>query len=96
MAHETFTRLREKLAAVSGELPINSQWEHFKTHGRYRITGHVILEASSDVAVLYCPLAAQDVIFARSAQQWQEEILVDGVPTLRFRQAYPDDLQVRE
>ena len=87
MIHESNSILRESLVVASNELPVNSEWRHFRTLERYLITGHVILEASDEVGIVYVCRDGDFVPMVRPAREWCEDVITAGVIVPRFTSA---------
>ena len=83
--------LEEELAEAATLVPVGAHYVHYKhpdDKHRYAIVGHVILEATDEVAVLYQALyIKQQIVFCRALQIWQETVEWEGKTVPRFARA---------
>lgn len=62
-----------------------SLWRHFKTGDDYVVAGAAIAESTQEPLVIYRPVDAAGVHFARPLAEWEESVDVNGQAVPRFR-----------
>ena len=91
--HKSEEQLAKELADAAQQVPVGTFYAHYKHpdwEHRYEIKGHVILEASDEVAVLYKSLyMKQEVVFARALSVFQETVEWEGETVPRFIRLEP-------
>ncbi len=81
---------------MAAKLPLKSEWRHYRTYETYAITGHAIIEATDQVAVLYICRDGDFIPMIRPANEWLEEVTTAGVIVPRFTPTVtPDGLRER-
>ncbi|HSX43295.1 MAG TPA: DUF1653 domain-containing protein [Candidatus Saccharimonadales bacterium] len=73
-----------RLAKAKEFIPQGSKWRHYKGD-EYAVIDLVLYEASSEVGVVYKPLANPIVTFVRPLVEWQDVLEHDGARVYRFR-----------
>ena len=84
MAHFTHEQLRERIGIVGQQVELGARYRHSKTGGEYFIKEFVIIEATEEIGVAYCPVGSEDIIWIRSVENFTEEIEIDGKKVPRF------------
>ena len=85
MAHQTYEELEAILDAARQAVPVDATYIHSATHGAYRVTDHVIREASDEAEVIYESLDHPRVKFSRSVLSWLEDVEIDGAMVPRYQ-----------
>lgn len=65
--------LSSLLSDTIQKFPVGSRWRHYKG-GEYIITGVCVLQASSELAIRYCPIDRPMVEFVRAISGWEAEV----------------------
>ncbi|QQS18269.1 DUF1653 domain-containing protein [Candidatus Saccharibacteria bacterium] len=78
-------QLRELLAEATALVPVGSRWRHYKG-GEYLVTAVAFDEESLNFEVIYSPIDAPDIHFARWMSIWLETVRWQNVSLPRFKQ----------
>lgn len=78
-----FKQLREMLAEAEEIVAVGSRWRHYKG-GEYRVTAIAFDEETLDFEVIYSPIDAPDIHFARWMSIWLETVEWQGSSLQRF------------
>lgn len=83
----------EELVKASQRVPSDSIWTHYKNPDlHYKITGHAILEATDEVAVLYQAQYGEQLTFVRPISNFLANVDVEGTRIARFARAQAQKL----
>jgi hypothetical protein len=88
MGHLPLKQLNDMLTAAAGKVTIGGRYAHYKhPEAPYIVTDLVILEATDEVAVVYC--VEEDgckITFVRPLKSWLESVEWHGRTVPRFTQ----------
>jgi len=78
-----YEQLADMLNAARGRVVPGSKWQHYKG-GEYTIDHMVLLEDTSEVAVIYAPVSHPDISFVRPLTSWLETVEWNGETMPRY------------
>lgn len=76
--------VQSKLQSIRSSIPDGSKWQHYKG-GRYEVVTVCVKEDSLEPMVVYRSLKYGST-WARTIENWNDSVDVDGVSTPRFIQ----------
>ena len=76
--------LEQKLVEVRECVMEGQRWRHSKTSGEYEIVAVGIWEATGEVSVVYRAAYGDRLVWIRTAENFLEEVKVDGERVGRF------------
>jgi hypothetical protein len=76
-------QLREMLSEATEIVPVGSRWRHYKG-SEYRVTAIAFDEETLDFELIYSPIEAPDIQFARWMSIWIETVEWQGATLPRF------------
>ncbi|QQS19544.1 DUF1653 domain-containing protein [Candidatus Saccharibacteria bacterium] len=76
-------QLREMLTEAVELVPVGSRWRHYKG-GEYIVTAIAFDEETLEFEVIYSPIEAPDIHFARWMSIWLETVAWQGATLPRF------------
>lgn len=80
---KNLTQLRGMLAEGLEIVPVGSRWRHYKG-GEYLVTAIAFDEETLDFEIIYSPIEAPDIFFARWLSVWLETVAWQGATLPRF------------
>lgn len=79
------SELLERLQAAQQQVPVGARYSHYKRPDRaYVIRDHALHEASESPLVLYEACYGEELVFARTLENFTEEVEHEGVRVPRF------------
>ncbi len=86
MTHKPESALITSIEYYAQLIPVGSTFFHYKDPTKtYTVRSLVIIEADDSVGVVYQANYGQCITFVRPAEEWLEQIQVDGATVQRFQ-----------
>lgn len=86
MAHISQEEQDHRLTDARMKVPVGTQYVHYKNADRtYTVTGHALLEATDEAAVIYESDYGKHIPFIRPLSDFLATVVVDGTGLPRFR-----------
>jgi hypothetical protein len=83
---KSIEHLEQLVTVAKAQVPTGSRWMHYKDPASmYAISGHVVIEATAEVAICYTP-KDMTLEFSRPLSNFLEMIVDEGSPIKRFIQ----------
>lgn len=88
MAHISQEEQQQRLSEAASKVPLGARYMHYKNADRaYIITGHALLEATDEAAVIYTSDYGNRTPFIRPLSDFLALVDVTGAQVPRFKKA---------
>jgi len=85
MAHKSQAELRDSLEEAAAQVPVGDTYAHYKSPDQtYTVTGHVVMEATDTVGIIYQANYGEHISFVRVLDSWLAHVEHDGKSVPRF------------
>jgi hypothetical protein len=85
MAHKSQVELRDSLEEAAAQVPVGDTYVHYKSLDQtYTVTGHVVMEATDAVGIIYQANYGKRISFVRALDSWLAHIEHEGKSVPRF------------
>ena len=84
MEHLSEAELKKLLEQAATQVSVGSGYRHYKGN-TYLVTGLAILEAASEVGVIYRAQYGANLTFVRALSSWVEQVEYQGQMVPRFQ-----------
>ena len=82
--HKPPEQLASDLEAAKEQVPIGSEWAHYKTQNLYKIIGHVIDADLDEAGVIYQAQYGDHLPWFHTLSAWMETVEWEGKKVRRF------------